>query len=90
MATRLGWIALVVGAVALVAVVMERDPAFVLPASLALAWWLSLLLVIRPLVYERYGTRTGDWIVVILVAGPFAILAAPVLWWEHRNLEPGA
>jgi hypothetical protein len=86
--SRLCAITFVVGAVVLIAVVTGRSSGLVLPASL-LAWWLSLLLVIRPYVYERFGRRAGDWIVVILIAGPFAILAAPVLWWEHRNLEPG-
>ena len=88
--TRCAWIAAIVAAVDVVAVAMGRRLEFVLPPSVALAGWLALLLVIRPYVYERFDRRTADWIVVILLVGPFAVLAAPFLWWEHRNLEPTA
>jgi hypothetical protein len=85
---RIGAIGLIVGAVALAAALTGRSN-FSFPL-LGLAYWLSLIIVIRPYVYDRYGRRNGDWITVILILGPLAILVAPILWWEHRGLEPGA
>lgn len=84
---RFGLVAFVVGCVLLAAILAGR--ADLGPPLLALAWWLSLPLVIRPHVYERHGKRIGDWAMLILVLGPLAIIAAPLLWWEHRNLRAG-
>ncbi len=84
---RFGVVGLIVGAVGLAATVVGQSN-LALPL-LGLAWWLSLILVIRPYVYERFGKKTGDWTIVILILGPFAIFAAPILWWEHRDLDPG-
>lgn len=81
---RFGAVALIVGGVALAATVAGRSD-FALPLF-ALAGWLSLILVIRPHAYERYGRKTGDWIMVILILGPVAILVAPILYWQHRDL----
>lgn len=81
---RFGAVALIVGGVLLAATLAGKsDLAFPL---LAMAWWLSLLLVIRPYAYERYGRKTGDWIMVILILGPLALLVAPILYWQHRDL----
>ena len=88
LATRIGAIGLIVGAVALVATWAGRSD-FAVPL-LVLAYWLSVIVVVRPYVYDRYGRRTGDWIVVALILGPFAVLVAPILWWEHRGVEPAA
>ena len=85
---RFGAVALIVGGVLLAATLAGRSDV-ALPLS-ALAWWLTLLLVIRPYAYERHGRKTGDWIMVILILGPLALLVAPFLWWEHRRLEPEA
>ena len=85
---RIAAIGLIVGAVALVAALTGRSN-FAFPL-VGLAYWLSVIIVVRPYGYERYGRRTGDWIVVALILGPFAVLAAPILWWEHRGVEPGA
>ena len=85
---RIGVIGLIVGAVALAAALTGRSN-FAFPL-VGLAYWLSLIIVIRPYVYDRYGRRTGDWIMVILIPGPFALLVAPILWWEHRGVEPGS
>jgi hypothetical protein len=84
---RIGVIGLIVGAIALAAALTGRSNfAF---ALVGLAYWLSVVLVVRPYVYERYGRHTGDWIMVILILGPFAVFVAPILWWEHRGVEPG-
>ncbi len=85
---RLGAVAFIVGGVLLAATLAGKSD-FALPLF-ALAWWLSLLLVIRPYLYERNGRKVGDWMMVILMLGPLALLVAPILWWEHRGLEPGA
>ena len=85
---RIGGVGLVVGAVALAAALTGRSNlAFPL---VGLAYWLSVIIAIRPYVYDRYGRRTADWIMVFLILGPFAVLVAPILWWEHRGVEPGA
>ena len=55
---------------------------------LALAYYLMVILVVRPYVYERFGAEIGDWAVLILVLGPAALLLAPILWWEHHR--PGS
>ena len=83
---RIGVIGLIVAAVALVATWAGRSD-YAVPL-LVLAYWLSVIVVVRPYVYERYGRRTGDWIVVALILGPLAVLVAPILWWEHRGAEP--
>jgi hypothetical protein len=85
---RIGVIGLIIGAVALGAALTGKSDVAV--PLVGLAYWLSLILVIRPYVYDRYGRRAGDWIMVILILGPFAVFVAPILWWEHRGLEPGA
>jgi hypothetical protein len=89
-ATRIALISLVVGGIAAAAMAMGADAAFLPTPLLFLGWLLALILVIRPFAYWRFGKRIGDWIVVLLIFGPFAILATPILWWEHRDLEPGA
>ena len=85
---RVGAVAFIVGGVLLAATVAGKSD-FAVPLF-ALAWWLSLLLVIRPYLYERYGRKAGDWVMVILTLGPLALIVAPILWWEHRGFEPGA
>ena len=84
---RIGAIGLIVGAVALVAALTGQST-FAFPL-VGLAYWLSVILVVRPYVYGRFGRRTADWILVVLILGPFALLVAPILWWEHRGVEPG-
>ncbi len=85
---RIGAIGLIVVAVALLAALTGQTN-FVLPL-IGLAYWLTVVIVVRPSVYDRYGSRTGDWIMVILILGPLAVLVAPIIWWEHRGVEPGA
>ena len=85
---RIGVIGLIVGAVALAAALTGRS-SFAFPL-VGLAYWLSVMIVVRPYVYDRHGRQTGDWIMVILNLGPFALLVAPILWWEHQGVEPGA
>ena len=83
LANRIGVVALIVIGVAVAATLTgQRD--FGAPL-VALTYWLSLLLIIRPVVYEKFDAWTGDWIIVILVLGPFAIFAAPFLFWQHRG-----
>jgi hypothetical protein len=53
---------------------------------MALGYYLTLIIVVRPYVYERFGNEVGDWTVVILVLGPATIFLAPFLWWGHRRL----
>ena len=84
---RFGLVGLIVSGV-WIAAAMTGQREFIWPLA-ALAWWLSMILVIRPYVYERYGDRTGDWIIVILVLGPFAIFAAPILYWQHGRQDLG-
>lgn len=85
---RIGVIGLIVGAVALIAALTGRSD-FAFPL-VGLAYWLSVIIVVRPYVYDRLGRHTGDWIMVALILGPFAVLVAPIVWWEHRGVEPGA
>jgi hypothetical protein len=85
LANRIGVVAVIVIGLALAATLTGR-PDFSWPL-VALTYWLSLLLVIRPAVYERFDTWTGDWIILILVFGPFAFLAAPFMFWQHRGSD---
>jgi len=85
---RIGAIGLIVGAVALAAALTGRSN-FAFPL-VGLAYGLSVIIVVRPYVYDRYGRQTGDWIMVTLILGPFAVLVAPILWWEHRGVESRA
>ncbi len=87
LAKRIGVIGLIVGAVALAAALSGQSN-FALPL-VGLAYWLSVIIVVRPIVYDRFGRHTGDWIMVTLILGPFVVLVAPILWWEHRGVEPG-
>lgn len=84
---RTGMVGLLVAAVALVATLTGRSN-FAFPL-VGLAYWLSVIILARPYIYDRYGRKTGDWIMVILILGPLALLVAPILWWEHRGQEPG-
>lgn len=50
---------------------------------IALGAWFSLLFLVRPYVYERFGSRTADLIVIVLVLGPFAVFALPLVLWSR-------
>lgn len=56
-------------------------------ALFMLAYYLMVILVVRPYVYERFGTHAGDWVIVILILGPATLLVAPILWWEHHRVD---
>ena len=88
LAYRFGLVGLILVGVLLAAIVAGKADGIAWPLF-GLAQWLSLLLVVRPLVYESYGRKTGDWITIILILGPLFVFVAPFLWWEHRHLEPG-
>jgi hypothetical protein len=55
-----------------------------------LAYYLAVIIVVRPLVYERFGAHVGEWVVVILILGPATLFFAPFLWWEHRHADVDA
>jgi hypothetical protein len=80
----MGAVGLVVGFVAVLATALGQSD-FGFPLA-ALAYWLAVIIVVRPYVYERFGNEVGDWTVVILVLGPAILLAAPFLWLQHRRL----
>lgn len=76
-------VGLVVAVVAILATAVGRsDIGFPL---IALAYWLGVIVVVRPYVYERFGNEVGDWIIVILILGPATLLVAPFLWWQHHR-----
>jgi hypothetical protein len=79
-----GAVGLLVGVVAVLATALGQSD-FGFPLA-ALAYWLAVIIVVRPYVYGRFGNEVGDWTVVILVLGPATLLAAPFLWWQHRRL----
>jgi hypothetical protein len=81
---RFALVGLTVAGVGLVATLLGQS-GFGVPL-VGLAYWLSVFLLIRPYVYERFGRQTSDWIMVTLILGPLTVLAAPILWWEHRRL----
>jgi hypothetical protein len=80
----LGAVGLIVGFVAALATALGLSD-FGFPLA-ALAYWLAVIMVVRPYVYERFGDEVGDWTVMILVLGPATPLVAPVLWWQHHRL----
>jgi hypothetical protein len=79
-----GAVGLVVGVVAVLATALGQSD-FGFPLA-CLAYYLTLILVVRPYVYERFGDEVGDWTVVILVLGPATLLVAPFLCLQHRRL----
>jgi predicted membrane channel-forming protein YqfA (hemolysin III family) len=79
----IGTVVLIVAGVTALATVLGQSNLGV--PLLALAYWLAVILVIRPYVYERFSTATADWVVVFLVLGPATLFVAPVLWWQHRG-----
>jgi hypothetical protein len=80
----IGAVGLVVGFVALLATALGQS-GFGFPLT-GLAYCLTVIFVVRPYVYERFGNEDGDWTVVIQVLGPATLLVAPLLWWQHRRI----